>query len=707
MSLLILFLFITLLCHAEELPNCDQLFRDLHIVDYWNTQEKDSLPLVQNNYLRIGYINMPSARMREDGAIALGYSHVPPYRNYSAALQLFPFCELTATYRIFRGVEDINLSPYGFGDFSDKGADIKLQLFSPDNGYSLTPGVSVGIVDFMGTRAFSSEYIVCTQTLPQYDIEWSIGYGSKRLNGLFGGVAWSPWRHSAFTCLQPLTFVGEYDAIDYPHDPHPQGRTSKSPVNIGCHYQLGNYLDVSVSRIRGQEVATSVVAHYPFGNTTGLLPKCDDPSPYYAPINSEPIGIHRSDKTMIHEIAHALQDQGVLLLKAYIRPNDDTYTYDLSLHVMNDRYAYQRDVLLRLARLLAALIPSNIDKITVVIEAKDIHCQEYLFYGEHLRRFREKQISLLEIHTLTPLREIGSFDNTQAHLLFQQHKTPFTFQISPRTRTVFGSSTGKFKYSLGLSITAHGHIYDSVYYFLSVGKRIFANLDNNNDCDRINPSQLINVRSDEVRYEQTDTLLIDSAFLQKNWSIGKGWYAKISGGLFEQAFGGIATEILYYPVNISWALGVEGALLKKRKVTGLGFTKEIRRLIGWDPVYEPYTGRQYFLALHKNIPTFSLDCSLKAGQFLAHDRGLRTEITRYFPSGLRISLWYTLTDGHDRLNGKTYYDKGVLFSMPIDIFYTTRSRETCGHGMSAWLRDVGAISTTGISLFDILSTERR
>ena len=98
---------------------------------------------------------------------------------------------------------------------------------------------------------------------------------------------------------------------------------------------------------------------------------------------------------------------------------------------------------------------------------------------------------------------------------------------------------------------------------------------------------------------------------------------------------------------------------------------------------------------------------MMVGQFLAKDRGVRFEMTRWFPSGLNVSLWYTITNGHDKLNGSTYHDKGFSFGIPLDFFLRRSSRTYAGYAMSAWLRDVGAFADSGRQLYNTLRLERK
>lgn len=134
------------------------LFDDLLIVDYWNRRINDRMPIFFNHLLQGGYLNMPSARMGQEGEIGAGFSYVPPYHTYNLRFQVLDRLEISGNYRVFRGIRDPILSPYGFGDLSDKGANVKFAILKPeDSDYSL-PGLAFGLEDFMGTSAFKARY---------------------------------------------------------------------------------------------------------------------------------------------------------------------------------------------------------------------------------------------------------------------------------------------------------------------------------------------------------------------------------------------------------------------------------------------------------------------------------------------------------------------------------------------------------------------
>lgn len=678
------------------------------MVNYWNQKVNERLPVTYNHLLQGGYWNMPSARMGNEGEIGIGYSSVPPYRNYNLRVQLIDRFEVSGNYRVFKGVDDPILTPLGFGDLSDKGANLKVAFLHPEDSGYILPGIAVGVEDFMGTRNFKAQYVVATKVWLEQDLELSLGYGRHRIEGLFGGLIWMPFRQSCYPFLQGLAFCAEYDATPYKKEEiekHPDGRVKKSPINVGVKYRLWEQFDLSVSYVRGDAWACSIATYYNFGETKGILPKIDDPLLYSAPIITEPIGPRRPEEAVAQDLLFAMRKQGFDLLEATLEENTCGEKV-LRLRVENNIYRVERDVRNRLNALLAGLIPDNIDLVTVVILANNLPVHEYYFYMLYVREYGDCQMCLEELNILNPLTEVTCEKSPFSQCIFKQNLESWNFEIFPRTHTFFGSSRGKFKYALGINLGLNGFLWDDIYYSLRFGCTFISNLGEMSGIDLLNPSQIINVRTDVIRYYRQRGVTFEQAYLQKNWNMGKGWYSRLAGGHFECAYGGIASEVLYYPVDNHWAVGVEGAYLGKRNVRGLSFTNTIRKLDGFVPEYVKFRGSQYFLDLYYEWQAAKLDFKIMAGKFLANDYGARYEIIRYFPSGMRVYLWYTMTNGRDRINGHSYYDKGVAISMPLDIFYTHSDRSRWGYGMSAWLRDVGVTSSTGLKLYDLIREQR-
>ncbi len=693
----------------SAIENCqNDLMRDLIIVDYWNNKIHETLPVTYNHFLQGGYINMPSARMGAEGEIGFGYSRVPPYINYNLRVQLTKRLEIAGNYRIFQGVQDPHLSKYGFGDLSDKGANVKFAIFTPEDSQYKLPGIALGFEDFIGTQSFKARYIVLTQVLLNYNMEISLGYGQQRIRHWFGGMSWMPFRQWQGSYLQGLSLVTEYDATPYKRkkiELHPKGRKQKTPFNFGIKYRLYDFLDFSLSYVRGEKLAFSAACFYNFGYTHGFIPKIDNPLPYTTPINTQPLGDWRSENTLVQDLIYPLEDQGFDLLQVWLS-HDDQAQKILRLRVLNNNCRTETVVRDRLNHIITALIPSDIDQVIIVIESEGFPLQEYCYFMEYVRRFSRQEMGVQELNLLTNLREVTYPDPERSTLLFKDRRNLYNFEFFPKVHALFGSSKGKFKYALGVQVGLNGFIYGDVYYSALIGLNAVNNLHGLSGIDRLNPSTLINVRTDTIRYYKQRGISFDALFIQKNWNMGRGWYAKLATGLFEDAYGGLAGECLYYPVKSCWAVGFETAYLRKRSYKGLGFSDRVRKLDGFKAHYEKFVGKQYFLNFYYNLANCELDFKVKVGKFLANDWGAQFEISRYFESGLRLGIWYTLTNGHDRINGQTYHDKGISFSMPLDIFYTHSERDRFGEGMAAWLRDVGAIGSTGLGLFNLIRLER-
>lgn len=685
------------------------LVRDLMIVNYWSNILNQKFPVTYNHLLQGGYFSMPSARMGEEGEIAFGYSHVPPYRNYNLRFQMTDRLEVSGNYRIFKGVEDPVLGKFGFGDFSDKGVNVKISLFRAEDSQFKLPGVAIGFEDFIGTSAFKAYYLVATQVFLEYNFELSLGYGAHRIRKWFGGLCWFPFRQSSYEYLQELAFVTEYDAIPYKDEiiePHPKGRVKKSPINVGLKYRLWDSFDFSASYIRGHELALSISTYYNFGHTKGLIPKIADPLPYRAPVNQQPIGTWRPEDVMVQDFVCAMRAQGFDVREIQLGYDDDCRK-TLRFRIINGFYREEHYIRERLNALLGALTPSDIERVIVVIDVDFVQIQEYHYELAYIYAYQNQEIGSYELSVLSPLCEVTPVEFYNFQVLYRNEKESWFFEILPKTHTLFGSSRGKFKYALGISANLNGFLDYDIYYTISLGYFFLTNMGCINDVDQLNPSQLINVRTDIVNYFKQKTITVDEAYLEKVWNWGGATYSRISLGLFEVEYGGISAEVLYYPVNSCWAVGAESAILRKRTTRGISFTGKVRKLDGFHVTYRKFIGAQYFFNVYYDWKRAGLEFKFSTGKFLANDYGIRSEVTRYFPSGLRLTFWYTYTNANDKINGQVYHDKGFYLSIPLDIFYNRSSRTRWGYGMSAWLRDSGVRAFTGGELYYLINEQRQ
>jgi Exopolysaccharide biosynthesis protein YbjH len=637
----------------------------------------------------------------------MGASYFNPYVNLCLAAQVLPFIEASITYRFFQGLDDPILTPLGFGVRSDKGGNVKFSFCDSSYCDCHLPDLAVGLIDFVGTDDFFSVYVVATQSLLKLNLELSLGWSYGQLNGFFGGGAWTPFRCRSSPWIRGLSLAAEYDPINYRNpktEPHPLARHYKSRINFGAKYQICNYWDFSISRIKGEETAASFSLHLGLGDQEGWCPKIFDPPRYRAPKIYEPIGMNRPEDVMIHDIACALQCQSICLNRAWIC-TDACGQMTLWLDIENVGWRWEREFRRRLECVLGTVAPSNVPEIRATVTAMGMASQQYVYRTCDLRRFAANCMSEWELAAISPMRD--GFYPQGGRKIFE-HKLPwFRFLPKPFARTFFGSAKGKFKYAIGAEAIVGGELPWGFLYEAALSFTVLSTIHNIGSIDRISPSQIVNVRSDSVLYFQQDVFTFPYLFIQKNFNLGTCSFARLAVGYFEPAYAGIAGEFLVDSTRSNLAIGISGALFKKRNYSGMGFQKTLTKLEGWKPTQLNYNYlSQYFLDIYYNIQPLCLVAQATLGGFLAGDIGGSIRLTRYYPSGLRLYGWYTYTNYSDLVHGDRYNDFGIGFVLPLDLFLPKSCRYEVGKAMSAWLRDVGARAETGFQIYPILYAER-
>ncbi len=675
--------------YAETL---ESIFSDLqkgHVI------RPQPLPIVYNTHFMVGYLNMPSAFSAEEGESAVGYAYFYPYQNFGVNFQLFSFLETAFNYKVFLDQAEENFGQYGFGDDADRMANFKF-FFDPSRYFSGNfPKFAFGIDDFYGSQRFFAPYAVMTMLHRDLGLEWSFGWGFHRMKGPFFGFNYSPFFRSSSAFLRGSTLILEYDAIDYKNyeKEHSLGKEVYSRWNIGYQLRFLDLIDIKVATNRGKELLVQGDLHYNFGETLGLFPKVSDPNYYRFPRNLQSMGYLRSERQAAADFAEALGTQGFYVTQIFLVSEEENQQ-SLQIELINLRYWRNEEVKKRISAVVKNLYPKNLSSVVITISENSIPVESYRFSLESL-----EESPTIEEAVSPPSR----FDGKK---LFYRKKTVASWLIRPRLLSFFGSVSGKYKYALSLIGGPQGYLFDRLYYKILLSYNIKSSIQNLSDIDYYDPSQLLVVRTDSVRYFQTQTGSLEQAYLQRGWNLGKGFYFRTAFGYFEPAYAGAALEGLYFPVHSSFAFGIEAATVLKRNYEGLGFQWKVRKLNQGKVEFVPFVGVQYFLDAYYYVKRFDLEFKVSVGQFLAKDRGVGLDIAKYYPSGLRVGYWMTITNAQDTVHNQVYFNKGISFRMPLDIFLTKSSRNYLGTGIAFWLRDSGAKAATGKELYPTLIRAR-
>jgi hypothetical protein len=321
-----------------------------------------------------GYINTPSAVVETDGTFSIGYGYDSPYGQLWATSTILPFVQVTGRYVSITGLPafgNYETNPEygaGYGRYKDKVIDGKLQLWKEG---TWMPAVAVGASDVFGTQLFKSQYAVATKTVgAARNVEVSLGYGSKRIDGAFAGVRWTPVSHPDWS------LVAEYNSVDYKQDylPTMSGAANrrKGPA-VGVEYRWG-WLGVQASRGRDNFTVNAFVS-IPFGERE-YVPKIYEP-PFFEdkhPITPPSIPEWRQDPGYGADLVKALAAQDYQNIRITLSGNT------LNITLTNNRIYDMGRAIGRAMRTALAFTPAGVTTIKVTYTKLDQPLTTYEFF---------------------------------------------------------------------------------------------------------------------------------------------------------------------------------------------------------------------------------------------------------------------------------------------------------------------------------------
>ena len=647
-----------------------------------------------------GLINMPDARIEPDGTLRFGTSYFRPYLPIWSSITLLPRLEFSGRYTIIRGLNG-GLGK-GFGDFKDKAFDVKALLLKEDG---WLPAFSLGYQDFTGTGVFSAKYGVLSKHLGSAD--YTLGYGTDRIDGLFGGVRQRvPW-------VRNLSLVLEYDANDYRND----FRADESGADdrdggwtYGMEYQWG-WLGAQLST-DGDDVGVNTWVSIPLEKKE-FVPKIHEPAPWTRDTPKVSIDRWMADTGYAVRLARALHERDY----RNIRLGFNGYT--LSASLTNTRISQTGRAVGRAARILLALGPVGTKSIRITYTEKGLPALTYHFSDTRkLQRYFDGLLSraqldhYLEIRYAEPgsVRELttASLDipaddqpalyedikrTDEGHFLsFRRDGEDLSsFQIVPFNLSwFFNDPNGAARYRLYTAINYTHQLSTGLFFDSGVEVTLDENVSN---VSQKSNSRLTHVRSDIAEYLQGGgRVKLNRLMLNQYFQPRERVYARASAGIYELMFAGAGGQVLYLPVRGNWATDLSVDWLRQRSTDDMfGFRD-----------YDTVTALG---ALHYRLPGWGLTATVRAGRFLARDKGARVEIKRRFRSGITLGGWYTVTDGNDKTPpgspGDPYFDKGIFASIPLESMLTKDTRSRAELSIRPWTRDVGQMVVSPGDLYTL------
>ncbi len=240
-----------------------------------------------NTYGHTGLLEMPSARVMEDGEFALTLARSPESFRATLTFQVFPWLE--AAFRYGRINDFFADTDPDDPDLLDRSFSLKIRLLSETD---YLPAVAIGMNDIVGTGIYGGEYIVASKNWGDFDFTLGMGWGRMGSVGmlrnpfsliddrfdvrpvfdpsndqggkplfnsifrgrdvsLFGGVVWQ-------TPIEGLKAIVEYSGDKYVTEDGLSLYSPETQWNFGLSYRYDSMLEGSLAYLYGDTISFRV-----------------------------------------------------------------------------------------------------------------------------------------------------------------------------------------------------------------------------------------------------------------------------------------------------------------------------------------------------------------------------------------------------------------------------------------------------------------
>ncbi|HHX8297928.1 TPA: YjbH domain-containing protein [Vibrio diabolicus] len=676
--------------------------------------EAPGLTPSQMDFGGVGLMQMPTARMSDEGEFNFSVTGSNEYLFYNVTLQVLPWLESTIRYTKVRDLPYSSSFPGVDNDYTDKGIDFKIRLMQESQ---YLPELSVGVRDFAGTGLFDAEFIAATKrysnpNLGTFDFTLGMGWGylgtrdnvtnpfcklgdkfcersdefldsggttnfERAFKGpaaLFGGVEFQ-------TLHTPLRFKVEYDSNDYSTDYAVVGAdvdmTPHTPWNFGVLYRIG-MADFRLSYERGDTLVAGLTLNTNFNDMPSFWR--DTPTPEVE--SNQPEELSDVDWERVTEDLDKIA--GYQNTRIYVDDNTVTVVGE------QKKYRDRTEAHEKAAAVLHNEMPDDIDTYAINERSRGL-------VGEQTIISKEKYRDFAQVNYINPKIEDATekASNKPSGESVYDGFERFDWGFAPKLVQTLGNAEDFYLFSVGLSGNASYWLTDN----LEIGGSLYWDWYNNYDkFIYVTPpdgTTVPRVRTMFRAYQNEHAVTMSN--LQLTWfqeysnTMDQQFYA----GYLESMFAGVGTELLYRPQGANWAIGADVNLISQRDPQSyFGVYGE-----KWQNV--PEYGRP-FQVIDKGFTGFvsgyyypqweflqDLMIQVDIGQFLAGDVGTQINVSKQFKSGVIAGAFASFTDLSADEFGEGSFTKGFYLSIPFDIMTVKPSNNRANFSWQPLTRDGG------------------
>tara|TARA_R110002049_G_scaffold306681_1_gene505586 strand:- start:3491 stop:5578 length:2088 start_codon:yes stop_codon:yes gene_type:complete len=657
-----------------------------------------------------GLIELPTAEVLNDGELSFTASTFGPNFRYTSTFQVLPRVYGSFRYAIINRFDDPS-NPLG-GNRYDRSFDIHYQISDQTR---FLPAFAVGMRDFLGTGILSSEYFVATKSFgSKISVTGGLGWGrltgrnsfsnplgliSDRFDARFRGQNrggqletgnWfrgptSPFAGVNWKISDQTTFFAEYSPDLYVREEVNTGIQFSSPLNLGLEYRFKNGLKLKGFVIGGNEIGAQlsyVIDPAKPGNPGGLegAPRSVGQRNRFATADWNNSAEGGGKDAVERVIKARLANEGLELQGFTIGSGKAT------VRIENTHWDNEAQAAGRAARVMASVLPPEIERLTVVFQQKGVPISRVVSQRSDLEKLQfhydgaEQTLARARIEDAHDQRRVGELDEAFPF---------FDASLGPYVATSFFDPDSPIRADLGAQLRV---AYRPAPGLTFAGRFRYPLVGNIADSARVSNSRIEPVRTNAVRYAQQSDLEINSLTAEYIFRPGKDVIGRVSIGYLESMFGGVSAEVLWYPVASRLALGAEINYVKQRDFDILFGFQDYSVATGHVSGY--YDFRNGFVG------------QLDVGRYLAGDYGATVSIDREFNNGFKVGGYFTLTDVSFDDFGEGSFDKGLRVEIPLSWLTGNPSRKKISQTIKPITRDGGARLAVENRLYDVVREYR-
>lgn len=581
-----------------------------------------------NNHGVVGLINTPTARFYNESIHGITLYDGTP--DQKVTLSSNPFDWLEASF-FYTSIQGFPYPGFEYQDYKDKGFNVKLRL--KEQGFF--PALAVGINDIAGTGYYSSEYIVSSFGINNYDFHFGVGWGT--LNDESSNSQKNPFifldESFEFRPNQTKGAGGQFDLNRY------FSGTTAAPF-YGLSYALNKKTLIKIER-----------------DTTSYKSSID----YEAPESKFSFGLDYSFNENF-TLGFSFERGNFASLKFLYKnnPKNSYKKYEYQSAEMSDNQS-------KYDKLINNLEKNGVGVNKVIETASSIGLELTQFTHPNLQVVEEiiykssrdagikKDIKKnLKIANLNAISEYDrKFEDSANTIYKRKSKSGVNSSTGIKFRPFLASREEFFKGALLVENDTEVIIKDNFLFNFNLKYSLINNFENLRfpPVDTY-PAQ---VRSDVKEYLKTmdDRIMLGRAQFDYYYTPYRNNHIMLSIGVLEDMFSGYGMEYLYYKNNTNYSLGFEIFNVKKRDYNwGFGTLD-----------YENTVGHLNFY--YRNYGLIPFDMKISYGEYLAGDIGSTIQFSRSFENGVQFGVFASNTDVTAEQFGEGTFDKGLFFNIPI------------------------------------------